>query len=70
MKKIINKIGGENRLKSMAAALWLVRENYESGSRTTSQMEAKYKKLMETLILHDIVTSTIQNSFDAMFVLR
>ena len=49
MKKIINKIGGENRLKSMAAALWLVRENYESGSRTTSQMEAKYKKLMETL---------------------
>jgi hypothetical protein len=48
MKKLINKIGGENKLKSMAAALWLIRENYSSGSRTTSQLEAKYKKLMET----------------------
>ena len=50
MKKLINKIGGENRLKSMAAAIWLIRENYESGSRTTSGLEAKYKKLMETNI--------------------
>ena len=50
MKKLINKIGGENKLKSMAAALWLIRENYESGSRTTSGLEAKYRKLMETNI--------------------
>jgi len=50
MKKLINKIGGENRLKSMAAAIWLIRENYESGSRTTSGLETKYKKLMETNI--------------------
>jgi hypothetical protein len=50
MKKLINKIGGENRLKSMAAALWLIRENYESGSRTVSGLEVKYKKLMETNI--------------------
>jgi len=48
MKKIINKIGGENKLKSMAAALWLIRENYKSGARTTSQLEVKFKKLMET----------------------
>ena len=48
MKKLINKIGGENRLKSMAAAIWLIRENYQSGARTTSQLEEKYKKLMET----------------------
>lgn len=48
MKKLINKIGGENRLKSMAAAIWLIRENYQSGSRTTSQLEAKFKKLMES----------------------
>ena len=27
MKKLINKIGGENKLKSMAAAIWLIREN-------------------------------------------
>ena len=48
MKKLINKIGGENRLKSMAAAIWLIRENYQSGSRTVSGLEAKYKKLMES----------------------
>jgi hypothetical protein len=48
MKKLINKFGGENRLKSMAAAIWLIRENYQSGSRTTSQLESKFKKLMET----------------------
>jgi hypothetical protein len=48
MKKLINKIGGENKLKSMAAAIWLIRENYQSGSRTVSGMEAKFKKLMET----------------------
>lgn len=50
LKKLINKIGGENRLKSMAAALWLIRENYQSGSRTTSQLEEKFKRLMETNI--------------------
>ena len=48
IKKLINKFGGENRLKSMAAALWLIRENYESGSKTVSGLEARYKKLMET----------------------
>lgn len=48
MKKLINKIGGENHLKSMAAAIWLIRENYQSGSRTVSGLEARYKKLMET----------------------
>jgi len=50
IKKLINKFGGENRLKSMAAALWLIRENYQSGSRTTSQLEPKFKKIMETNI--------------------
>jgi hypothetical protein len=48
MKKLINKIGGENKLKSMAAAIWLIRENYQSGSRTTSQLESKFKKIMES----------------------
>lgn len=50
LKKLINKFGGESRLKSFAAALWLIRENYQSGSRTTSQLEEKFKKLMETEI--------------------
>ena len=50
LKKLINRFGGENKLKSMAAAIWLIRESYQSGSRTTSQLEPKFKKLMETNI--------------------
>ena len=50
MKKIINRLpGGENRLKSLVGALWLVREYYESGSRTTSLMEERYKEVMRIL---------------------
>jgi hypothetical protein len=49
MKKIINKIGGENKLKSLVAALWLVKEQYESGNRSTALMEEKYKKILETV---------------------
>jgi hypothetical protein len=49
MKRLLAKLpGGDNRLKSMAAALWLVKEHYESGSRTTSQMQAKFNKIMES----------------------
>ena len=49
MKKIINKIGGENKLKSLVAALWLVREYYESGSRSTALMEEKFDKMLKML---------------------
>jgi hypothetical protein len=49
MKRLVNRLGGENKLKSMAAALWLIREYYESGSRTTSNMETRYKNLMEAI---------------------
>jgi hypothetical protein len=49
MKKIINKIGGENKLKSLVAALWLVKEYYESGSRSTALMEEKFDKVMKLL---------------------
>jgi hypothetical protein len=49
MKKIINKFGGETKLKSLVAALWLVKEYYESGSRTTSLMEERYAKIVEVL---------------------
>lgn len=50
MKKIINKLpGGESKLKSLIAALFLVKEYYESGSRTTSLMEERYVKIMEVL---------------------
>ena len=50
MKKLINKLpGGESSLKSLVGALWLVKEYYESGSRTTSLMESRYKEVMRML---------------------
>jgi hypothetical protein len=49
MKKIINKIGGENKLKSLVAALWLVKEQYESGNRSTALMEEKFDRVMKLL---------------------
>lgn len=49
MKKIINKIGGQNKLKSLVAALWLVKEYYESGNRSTALMQEKFDKLLKVL---------------------
>lgn len=50
MKKIINRIpGGENRMKSLVAALWLVKEQYESGSRSTALMQEKFDTIMKLL---------------------
>lgn len=48
MKRIVNRLpGGESKLKSMVTALFLIKEYYESGNRTTSLMEDRYKSLME-----------------------
>jgi hypothetical protein len=48
MKKIINKLpGGESRLKSLVAALFLVKEYYVSKDRTTSLMEQRYLRILE-----------------------
>lgn len=47
MKKIINKLpGGESNTKSLVAALFLVKETYESGTRSTAMMQEKFDKLM------------------------
>lgn len=46
MKKIINKIGGESKLKSLVTALFLVKEYYESNNRNYSLMEERYSHLM------------------------
>lgn len=49
MKKIINKLpGGESKLKSLAAAFFLIKEYYENNTRSTSMMEEKYNKLIES----------------------
>lgn len=50
MKKIINKLpGGENKLKSLVAALFLVKEYYQSGNRSTALMEEKFDKVLKML---------------------
>ena len=45
MKRIINKWGGESKTKSLIAALWLIKEYYENGKRTTSLMEDRYEEI-------------------------
>jgi hypothetical protein len=50
MKKIINKLpGGESKLKSLVAGLWLVKEQYESGNRSTVIMQEKFDNLMKMM---------------------
>jgi len=49
MKRIVNKVGGESRLKSLVAALWLVKESYESSSRSTTITEDNYIKLIKMM---------------------
>jgi hypothetical protein len=49
MKKIINKLpGGESKLKSFVSAYFLIREYYEKNDRSTSMMEQRFHKLMQT----------------------
>ena len=49
MKKIVNKIGGESKLKSLVAALWLVKEHYENKNRSMALMEEKFEHIMKLL---------------------
>lgn len=50
MKKIINRLpGGENKTKSLVAALFLVKETYESGTRSTALMQERFDKLLTML---------------------
>jgi hypothetical protein len=49
LKKLINKFGGESRLKSIAAALWLIQENLKSGTKSTVYLEERFKVLLEKL---------------------
>jgi hypothetical protein len=50
VKKIINRLpGGEGKMKNLVAAMFLVKEYYESKDKTTSLMENRYVKLLEKL---------------------
>ena len=50
MKKIINRLpGGESKMKSLVTALWLVKEHYESGNRSTAMLQEKFDNIMKML---------------------
>jgi hypothetical protein len=50
MKKIINRLpGGESRLKSLAVALWLIKEQYKNKDRSLAGTQEKFDNLMEML---------------------
>ena len=50
LKKIINRLpGGESKMKSLVAALWLVKEHYESGNRSTALMQEKFDSIMKMM---------------------
>lgn len=50
MKRILGKLpGGDSRMKNLVAALWLVKEYYQSKDRTTSLMEDRYTRILEKL---------------------
>lgn len=55
MKRIINKLpGGESKLKSIVAAMYLVREFHETKQRSTSLMEERYVALLHKLETNNI----------------
>lgn len=50
LKKIINRLpGGESKLKSLVAALWLVKEQVESGKENNAMLEEKFASLLEMM---------------------
>ena len=65
LKKLLNKLpGGESKLKNIVAALWLIKENYESDSTSLAFLEEKYQTLVEKLDTVTLVEEEILvNSF-------
>lgn len=52
LKKLINKLpGGESKLKSFVAALFLIKEYYEKNDRSTAMMEEKFNRLMQSPVI-------------------
>ena len=50
LKKLINRLpGGESKLKNLVAALWLVKEQYRSSSRSTALMQEKLDNVIKLL---------------------
>ena len=54
LKRILNKLpGGENKLKNIIAAYWLVKECYEKRT-STAFLEEKYESLLDTISKNNI----------------
>ena len=51
LKKIINRLpGGESKMKSLIAALWLVKEQYQTnGKMTNAMLEEKFVDLLKMM---------------------
>lgn len=51
LKRILNKLpGGESKLKSLIAAYWLVKEQYQTGNKIpNSMLEEKFDDIMKML---------------------
>ena len=70
LKKIINKLpGGDSRMKNLIAALWLVKEYYETNDRNTSLMEERLRRAVErvnegvVLVEEEIAVNKFLQSF-------
>lgn len=63
MKRLINKLpGGESKIKTLVAAMFLVKEHYESGSRATNitLLEEKFNRIREVLA-NDVILVEEEN---------
>jgi hypothetical protein len=50
LKRLINKLpGGETKIKSLIAALWLVKEQFRTNSRSTANLQEKFADIMKML---------------------
>lgn len=68
LKRILAKLpGGDSKIKSLIAALWLVKEYYEKNDRSTSLMEERYMRVLEkvnsgvTLVEEEIAVNKFLN---------
>lgn len=49
LKKLINHFGGESKLKSLVAALWLVKEQYKNTKYSKQELQEKFDELIKLM---------------------
>lgn len=56
LKRIINKLpGGESKLRNIVAAYFLIKETYESGSKSTTNLQEKFDHLTNLIDNNNII---------------